>query len=184
MSLSFGIIKLRGILCHEGTIFHKWKVQTVKHNAQLLLRMRFQIKRQSHHNTISTSLPDFSTILLNRIRDSRNNATTAMASSISTAVIFPLGFRNSFQNQAVRTVRLSPFAMKISHNLSFTRSVSGFAPTVVQRVPIVASPSRNNPKPLTIVAAKGYKMKTHKVKFFFVRIWSFCVFCELRFLCS
>lgn len=116
-------------------------------------------------------------------RDNRNNATTAMASSISTAVILPLGFRNSFQNQAVRAVRLSPFAMKISHNLSFTRSVSGFAPTVVQRVPIVASPSRNNPKPLTIVAAKGYKMKTHKVKFFFVRIWSFCVFCELRFLC-
>lgn len=106
--------------------------------------------------------------------DSRNNTATAMASSISTAVIFPLGFRNSPQNHAVsRTVRLSPVAMIVSHNLSFSRSVSGFAPTVVRRVPIVASPSRYNPKPLTIVSAKGYKMKTHKVKFFFVRILSF-----------
>lgn len=52
--------------------------------------------------------------------------------------------------------------MKISPNLSFTRSVSGFAPTVVHRVPIVASPSENKPKTLTIVSAKGYKMKTHK----------------------
>ncbi|PWA38310.1 Ribosomal protein L35 [Artemisia annua] len=43
--------------------------------------------------------------------------------------------------------------------LSSSHSVSIFAPLV----PIVSSPNANNKQqPLTIVAAKGYKMKTHK----------------------
>ncbi|CAH2042706.1 unnamed protein product [Thlaspi arvense] len=58
-------------------------------------------------------------------------------------------------------VHLSPFAKKASVSLNSCHSISGFGPVLPQRVATVTSPAANQ-QSLTVVAAKGYKMKTHK----------------------
>ncbi|CDP02854.1 unnamed protein product [Coffea canephora] len=83
--------------------------------------------------------------------------------SRTTTMVFSLGIKGPQQHHPVRTVHLSPFAKKTSLNLSSTCSISGFTPVVLNRLSTVASPSQiSNPQFLTIVCAKGYKMKTHK----------------------
>ncbi|KAI3711764.1 hypothetical protein L1987_70309 [Smallanthus sonchifolius] len=60
------------------------------------------------------------------------------------------------------TVCLSQFAKKSTPlNLSSSHSVSIFSPLLPNKTLIVSSPNRK-PQSLTIVSAKGYKMKTHK----------------------
>ncbi|CAH1426653.1 unnamed protein product [Lactuca virosa] len=57
------------------------------------------------------------------------------------------------------TVCLSQFAKKSTPlNLSSSHSISVFSPLL----PITISSPNRKPQSLTIVAAKGYKMKTHK----------------------
>ncbi|KAI3524276.1 hypothetical protein L1887_02929 [Cichorium endivia] len=59
----------------------------------------------------------------------------------------------------ISTVCLSQFAKKSSAlNLSSSHSISVFSPLL----PITVSSPNNKPQSLTIVSAKGYKMKTHK----------------------
>ncbi|KVH93683.1 50S ribosomal protein L35, chloroplastic [Cynara cardunculus var. scolymus] len=60
------------------------------------------------------------------------------------------------------TVCLSQFAKKTTPlNLSSSQTISVFSPLLSNRALIVSSPNRK-PQSLTIVSAKGYKMKTHK----------------------
>ncbi|XP_071717339.1 large ribosomal subunit protein bL35c-like [Rutidosis leptorrhynchoides] len=60
------------------------------------------------------------------------------------------------------TACLSLFAKKPTPlNLSSSHSISGFSPLISSKTLIVSSPNQK-PQSLTIVAAKGYKMKTHK----------------------
>ncbi|XP_028117556.1 50S ribosomal protein L35, chloroplastic-like isoform X4 [Camellia sinensis] len=54
-------------------------------------------------------------------------------------------------------VRLSQFTKKSSLNLSSSHTISGFFPIL----PRLNFPTPNPPS-LTVVSAKGYKMKTHK----------------------
>ncbi|XP_071742161.1 large ribosomal subunit protein bL35c-like [Rutidosis leptorrhynchoides] len=61
------------------------------------------------------------------------------------------------------TVCFSQFAKTATPlNLSSSsHTISGFSPLISSKTLIVSSPN-TKPKSLTIVAAKGYKMKTHK----------------------
>ncbi|KAJ0724393.1 putative ribosomal protein L35 [Helianthus annuus] len=59
------------------------------------------------------------------------------------------------------TVCLAHLKKSTPLNLSSSHSISVFSPLVPNRAPIVSSPN-GKPQSLTIVAAKGYKMKTHK----------------------
>ncbi|KAK1414034.1 hypothetical protein QVD17_29772 [Tagetes erecta] len=60
------------------------------------------------------------------------------------------------------TVCLAQFANKSTPlNLSSSHSISVFSPVLPNRALVVSSPNKK-PQSLTIVAAKGYKMKTHK----------------------
>ncbi|XP_028075153.1 50S ribosomal protein L35, chloroplastic-like [Camellia sinensis] len=54
-------------------------------------------------------------------------------------------------------VRLSQFTKKTSLNLSSSHTISGFSPIL----PRLTFPTQT-PQSLTVVFAKGYKMKTHK----------------------
>ncbi|XP_076943595.1 large ribosomal subunit protein bL35c-like [Bidens hawaiensis] len=63
------------------------------------------------------------------------------------------------------TVCVSQFTKKPTTQvslLSSSHSVSIFSPLVPIRPLIVSSPNNPKPQSLTVVAAKGYKMKTHK----------------------
>ncbi|KAL6984936.1 60S ribosomal protein L35 [Sarracenia purpurea var. burkii] len=91
---------------------------------------------------------------------------TVMASS--TTLSLPFNFSpSSFSPRNFRSspgiFHLSPLAKKISRSLSASRSVSALAPLL----PLggeafsVAYPAQN-PRSITVVSAKGYKMKTHK----------------------
>ncbi|KAF5956739.1 hypothetical protein HYC85_003964 [Camellia sinensis] len=55
-------------------------------------------------------------------------------------------------------VHLSQFTKKSSLNLSSSHTISGFSP-ILHRLTFPTQ----NPQSLTVVCAKGYKMKTHKV---------------------
>ncbi|KAE9464294.1 hypothetical protein C3L33_03798, partial [Rhododendron williamsianum] len=94
---------------------------------------------------------------------------TTMASSTAFCISFKLSPSSSSSSTATRssfrsplsTVHFSQFTNKTSLTLTSSHTLSGFAPLLPQRIPTVASPTRN-PPPLTVVCAKGYKMKTHK----------------------
>ena len=60
-------------------------------------------------------------------------------------------------------VQFSPFSRACSLKLSSSRNISGFAPILPLRHSTLNSPSPSQPSSLTVVSAKGYKMKTHKV---------------------
>ncbi|RVW34213.1 hypothetical protein CK203_038709 [Vitis vinifera] len=62
-------------------------------------------------------------------------------------------------------VQFSPFSRACSLKLSSSRNISGFAPILPLRHSTLNSPSPSQPSSLTVVSAKGYKMKTHKVCF-------------------
>ncbi|KAK3003047.1 hypothetical protein RJ639_019812 [Escallonia herrerae] len=89
---------------------------------------------------------------------------TTMASSTAT---FSLGFRLCASRHPIRithsTVHFSPRpTKKASLNLTSSHSISGFTTQLLPvRVSTAASPSQT-PRTLTVVSAKGYKMKTHK----------------------
>ncbi|KAG5559583.1 hypothetical protein RHGRI_009202 [Rhododendron griersonianum] len=97
---------------------------------------------------------------------------TTMASSTAFCISFKLSpssspssssstaTRSSFRSP-LGTVHLSQFTNKTSLTLTSSHTLSGFASLLPQRIRTVASPTRN-PPPLTVVCAKGYKMKTHK----------------------
>ncbi|XP_077238180.1 ribosomal protein L35 [Tasmannia lanceolata] len=57
-------------------------------------------------------------------------------------------------------VRLAPFSKAASLKLSSSQTISGFSSILPHKLPIISSPSHS--PSLTIFAAKGYKMKTHK----------------------
>ncbi|KAF5445659.1 hypothetical protein F2P56_034697 [Juglans regia] len=59
------------------------------------------------------------------------------------------------------SVQLAPFNKLISLRLSSSRSVSGFGWVLPQKLCTIA-PLPQRLRSLTVVAAKGYKMKTHK----------------------
>ncbi|XP_062078477.1 large ribosomal subunit protein bL35c [Humulus lupulus] len=59
------------------------------------------------------------------------------------------------------SVRLAPFNKASSLKLSSSQSISGLNSILPQKLSAF-TPSPNFPRSLTIVAAKGYKMKTHK----------------------
>ncbi|KAL6321961.1 hypothetical protein AAG906_035875 [Vitis piasezkii] len=59
-------------------------------------------------------------------------------------------------------VQFSPFSRACSLKLSSSRNISGFAPILPLRHSTLNSPSPSQPSSLTVVSAKGYKMKTHK----------------------
>ena len=60
-------------------------------------------------------------------------------------------------------VQFSSFYRACSLKLSSSRNISGFAPILPLRRSALNSPSPNQSSSLTVVSAKGYKMKTHKV---------------------
>ncbi|WKA06708.1 hypothetical protein VitviT2T_024596 [Vitis vinifera] len=80
---------------------------------------------------------------------------------------FPLRLPSSFSSpSSVRVpnevVQFSPFSRACSLKLSSSRNISGFAPILPLRHSTLNSPSPSQPSSLTVVSAKGYKMKTHK----------------------
>ncbi|KAL7097312.1 hypothetical protein ACP275_10G136500 [Erythranthe tilingii] len=91
----------------------------------------------------------------------------ATASTMATSV-FSFGLKNMLSpHQRFRpgTVHLTPFAAKTASflTLSSSNSIPGIRALVpVGKNLIVATPNRRNSQPLTVVCAKGYKMKTHK----------------------
>ncbi len=58
--------------------------------------------------------------------------------------------------------QFSPFSRACSLKLSSSRNISGFAPILPLRRSALNSPSPNQSSSLTVVSAKGYKMKSHK----------------------
>ncbi|CAN4113284.1 unnamed protein product [Withania somnifera] len=60
------------------------------------------------------------------------------------------------------SVNITSTIKKTSLSLSFSRNISMFAPVVLKKVSIASTPITGNPKTLTVVCHKGYKMKTHK----------------------
>ncbi|KAK4431899.1 50S ribosomal protein L35, chloroplastic [Sesamum alatum] len=58
----------------------------------------------------------------------------------------------------------TPFIKKqaSSLNLSSSHAISGLRPLVLSRTLTAAGPVQRNSQALTVVCAKGYKMKTHK----------------------
>ena len=86
-----------------------------------------------------------------------SSTTLSLSFKFSPSSISPRRLRPSYS-----TVHLSPFTKKTSLSLTSSQRISGFGPILLQRLRTVASPSQK-PQSLTIVCAKGYKMKTHKV---------------------
>ncbi|PSS21051.1 50S ribosomal protein [Actinidia chinensis var. chinensis] len=89
---------------------------------------------------------------------------TTMASSTTLALTFKISPSSIATRRLLsshRTVHLSPFTKKTSLSLTSSQRINGFGPIQPQRLRTVASPSQK-PQSLTIVCAKGYKMKTHK----------------------
>ncbi|KAJ0817252.1 putative ribosomal protein L35 [Helianthus annuus] len=89
--------------------------------------------------------------------------TTTMASSTfftCTSLIAPIKPLQTTPSSH-STVCLAHLKKSTPLNLSSSHSISVFSPLVPNRAPIVSSPN-GKPQSLTIVAAKGYKMKTHK----------------------
>ncbi|KAH6772309.1 Ribosomal protein L35 [Perilla frutescens var. hirtella] len=62
------------------------------------------------------------------------------------------------------TVPSTPLIKKHTLSLNFSSSLSicGLRPLVLTQTFDISTPIRSNPQPLTVVSAKGYKMKTHK----------------------
>ncbi|KAF4370398.1 hypothetical protein F8388_016135 [Cannabis sativa] len=87
-----------------------------------------------------------------------------MASATTMAVSFRLP-HSPFSPTPTRltstSVRLAPSNKANSLKLSSSQTISGFNSVLTQKLSAV-TPSPNSPRSLTIVAAKGYKMKTHK----------------------
>ncbi|KAH7856253.1 hypothetical protein Vadar_034521 [Vaccinium darrowii] len=87
---------------------------------------------------------------------------TTMASSTAFSVSFKFSPSSPTAPRShPTTVHFSKFANKTSLTLTSSHTLSGFGPLLPQRIHTVASPTRS-PQPLTVVCAKGYKMKTHK----------------------
>lgn len=84
-------------------------------------------------------------------------------------------------------VQFLPFSRACSLKLSSSRNFSGFAPILPLRHSAFNSPSPNRPLSLTVVSAKGYKMKTHKVPLSISvsdaiwGLWSHCYFSGCSF---
>lgn len=90
---------------------------------------------------------------------------TMACAAMATAVPFGLRYSPScsFMAQLSRgSVQLAQFNRPKSLRLSSSHSISGLAPLLPHRLCTIAS-SPLRPRSLTIVSAKGYKMKTHKV---------------------
>ncbi|XP_009800569.1 large ribosomal subunit protein bL35c-like [Nicotiana tabacum] len=88
-----------------------------------------------------------------------------MASSSSTSLFST--FLNLSPQKATgftcrTSVKIPSITQKTSLNLSSSHNISAFAPIVFNKVSFAATPTNGNPQPLTVVCAKGYKMKTHK----------------------
>ncbi|KAI3444059.1 hypothetical protein Pfo_000724 [Paulownia fortunei] len=87
--------------------------------------------------------------------------TTTMATAA-----FSFGLKMFTPRQAIRpaTVQFTPFPKKhtSSLNLSSSNSISGVRVLLLGKNFSVATPVQGNSQPLTVVCAKGYKMKTHK----------------------
>ncbi|EYU37143.1 hypothetical protein ABFS82_10G127900 [Erythranthe guttata] len=88
----------------------------------------------------------------------------ATASTMATSV-FSFSLKNTLTpHQRFRpgTVHLTPFAAKTASSLtlSSSSSIPGIRALVLAGKNL--TPNRRNSQPLTVVCAKGYKMKTHK----------------------
>ncbi|KAL2458226.1 Ribosomal protein L35 [Abeliophyllum distichum] len=88
-------------------------------------------------------------------------ATTTMATPM-----FSFGLRILTPHQSIRSTAVHFSALnkkqESSISLSSSHCVSGLAPLVLSRTFNFVSPIGRNSQPLTVVCAKGYKMKTHK----------------------
>ncbi|XP_030523398.1 50S ribosomal protein L35, chloroplastic [Rhodamnia argentea] len=79
-----------------------------------------------------------------------------------TMASFALRLPPSSSRASPGSVRLAPLnAATNSLKLSSVRCISGF-PSLQSRKVSAVSPLSRSPRPLTVVSAKGYKMKTHK----------------------
>ncbi|CAI9761026.1 unnamed protein product [Fraxinus pennsylvanica] len=88
-------------------------------------------------------------------------ATTTMATPMFTRRLIICTPHCSIRSTAIHFSSLTK-KPETSINLSSSHCVSGVAPLVVNRTSNFASPIGRNSQPLTVVCAKGYKMKTHK----------------------
>ncbi|KAI3446708.1 hypothetical protein Pfo_003373 [Paulownia fortunei] len=89
-----------------------------------------------------------------------------MTTATMATTVFSFGLTTCFPHKASRsaTVPFTPLINKqtLSLNLSSSHSICGLRPLVLSKTFTTASPVPRNSQPLTIVCAKGYKMKTHK----------------------
>ncbi|KAL8037309.1 hypothetical protein ABFX02_11G031100 [Erythranthe guttata] len=85
------------------------------------------------------------------------------ATSTMATTVFSLGFRAHSPHQAVRSATV-PFVAKSTHslNLSSSHTIRGLRPLVLPQTAAVSTSGHRTPSPMTVVCAKGYKMKTHK----------------------
>ncbi|GFQ00998.1 50S ribosomal protein l35 chloroplastic [Phtheirospermum japonicum] len=84
------------------------------------------------------------------------------------ATVFSFGLKTQFPLKTIRSATI-PFTtpsiinkQTLSLNLSSSQSVCGLRPLVLSKTFTIASPVQRNSRQLTVVCAKGYKMKTHK----------------------
>ncbi|KAL0334124.1 UNVERIFIED_CONTAM: hypothetical protein Sangu_1568600 [Sesamum angustifolium] len=81
---------------------------------------------------------------------------------------FSFGLTTVPPRREIRTAAVAftftPFIKKQASSLylSSSRSISGLGPLVLSKTFTAAGPVQRNSQPLTVVCAKGYKMKTHK----------------------
>ncbi|KAF8389255.1 hypothetical protein HHK36_025948 [Tetracentron sinense] len=83
---------------------------------------------------------------------------------MASATMMPLCLRfcPSFPSiKSSQIIRIPPFSKKTSLKLSSSQNISGFRSMLPNKLCTITSRPQN-PSNLTIVAAKGYKMKTHK----------------------
>ncbi|KZV15667.1 hypothetical protein F511_38061 [Dorcoceras hygrometricum] len=86
-----------------------------------------------------------------------------MATAAMATCSFSFGLRVCSKRPAIRSTidQFTPFTKKRTSisKLSSSHSISGIHPLVLDQA---SAPFCRNSRPMTVVCAKGYKMKTHK----------------------
>ncbi|GER36739.1 50S ribosomal protein L35 [Striga asiatica] len=88
-----------------------------------------------------------------------------MTSITMATTVYSFGLRTQFPNRTIRSAKIQcmPFNKNpLSLSLSSSYSICGLRPLVLSKTSTLPSSVRRISRPLTVVCAVGYKMKTHK----------------------
>lgn len=128
----------------------------------------FQLPEQDFWGSKSFGAPLSLSITANS-EQRKENLISSSLQELATAVMaamFSFGLTTLSPHKAIRpaTVPFTPLKNKqtLNFNLSSSHSISGLRPLVLSKTFTTSSPVERNSQQLTVVSAKGYKMKTHK----------------------